>query len=387
MDQRIRPHQIDVHEILKRDALATPRQKYVESNRPCASSVYGVSDHYIILDSFLKLRDSNINNGEFKWNFMVQGVTDKDVIGVKDKMETVIEIQIGIFNMPILSEVTYTLAPAAPEKILLQQNNINLATPFSPTLVPNVVFGMPPGQYPQALLVSSATPSVLIPWIGNPYSQVPFADSFTIQIREAGLQSYSDKNGARHHFEYTLSSLCNDGRNPNMLIAQPLNGTQWDTYTFTEPLKDVHGMTLIFRNPDIPIRFQPDCFYDVLIESDASAAPGPFLRINVPNHGLNMGDRIYITGFNSGNLILDSYVNRLDGQVAAGNPSVAPLNPGVPITGNFIWTDPAIGIANFIAIPIPVLPQTVTVFVAKRRMRIPMRIRGIVAHLTNYISP
>lgn len=103
-----------------------------------------------------------------------------------------------------------------------------------------------------------------------------------------------------------------------MLLALPQSGSQWDTFIFTDPLKDVHGLTLVFRNPDTPIRFLPDCLYDVEVGSDGSATPGPFLRVHAPDHGLNMGDRIFISGFKSGNSKLDAYVNRPEGLVAAG---------------------------------------------------------------------
>jgi hypothetical protein len=381
---------IDVHELLKGEAFATLQpacDDHFEKNRPCPSGVYGISDQYIVLDTFLKLRESAVDRGEFRWNFMVQGVTGDEVLGVKDKIDTVIEIQIGSFNMPIPPEVPYVLAPApaAPtgtDRLVLVQNNTTALAPFSPTLVPNV---SPYGQYPAELLIPPAT--TLTPWINNPYTQVPFFDRFTIQIREAGLQSYSDRNGARHHYEFTLSSTAGAGTNPNMLLALPQSGNQWDTFIFTDPLKDVHGLTLVFRNPDIPIRFLPDCLYDVSVESDASASPpGPFLRVNAPGHGLSMGDRIFITGFKSGNPKLDAYMNRPEGLVAAGDPNLPALNPGVPIVGNFFWTDPAVSIFD-LTVQVPVLPQTVTVCIAKRRIRIPIRLRRIVARLTNYIAP
>ena len=386
---------IDIHELLKREAFAAPQpacDDHFEKNRPCPSGVYGISDQYIVLDTFLKLRESAVDRGEFRWNFMIQGVTGDEVLGVKDKIDTVIEIQIGSFAVPNLPEVPYILAPppAVPtgtDQLVLVHNNANVLAPFSPTLVPN---GLGTGQYPPAVLVPTAAvplPTFLTPWINNPYSQVPFFDRFTIQIREAGLQSYSDRNGARHHYEFTLSSTAAGGTNPNMLLALPQAGSQWDTFIFTDPLKDVHGLTLVFRNPDIPIRFQPDCLYDVSVESDASASPpGPFLRVNAPGHGLSMGDRVFITGFKSGNSKLDAYMNRPEGQVAAGDPTLPPLFPGAPIVGNFFWTDPAVSIFD-LTIQVPVLPQIVTVCIAKRRMRIPIRLRRVVARLTNYIAP
>jgi hypothetical protein len=377
---------LDIHELLKREAFAAPQpacDDHFEKNRPCPSGVYGISDQYIVLDTFLKLRESLIDRGEFRWNFMIQGVTGDEVIGVKDKIDTVIEIQIGSFSLPIPPEVPYVLKPppAAPtgtDQIVLIRNNTSTG---APTLVPNI---SPHGQYPPALLIPPAT--TLTPWINNPYTQLPFFGRFTIQIREAGLQSYSDRNGARHHYEFTVSSTTGVGTNPNMLLALPQSGSQWDTFIFTDPLKDVHGLTLVFRNPDTPIRFLPDCLYDVEVGSDGLAAPpGPYLRVHAPDHGLNMGDRIFISGFKSGNSKLDAYVNRPEGLVAAGDPA-APLAPGVPIPSDYFWTDPAISLCD-LTVQVPTLPKTATVCIAKRRMRIPIRLRRVVARLTNWIAP
>lgn len=372
---------IDVHELLKREAFAAPQpacDDHFEKNRPCPSGVYGISDQYIILDTFLKLRESAIDRGEFRWNFMIQGVTGDEVVGVKDKIDTVIEIQIGGFSLPISPEVPYVLAapppvtPSGTNQLVLVHNNNNAVPPLNPLLLA--------AQYPTTIPAQT-------PWVNNPYSQIPYGNRMTIQIREAGLQSYSDRHGARHHYEFNVTYLSVAGGNPNLLTAVPMGGSQWDTFIFTDPLKDVHGLTLVFRNPDIPIRFLPDCLYDVSVVSDGAAAPGPFLRFDYPNHGLLVGDRVVIEGFKSGVSVLDSYINRPEGHVVSGDPSLAPLPPSAPIpTPNSFWLDPAVSIIDLTA-PAPVLPQIVMVCIAKRRMRIPIRLRRVVARLTNYIAP
>lgn len=384
---------IDIHELLKREAFASTSaacDNHFEKSRPCPEDIYGVSDQYMVLDSYLKLPDSRIDIGEFKWNFMVQGVTGDEVLGVRDTIDTVIQIQVGAFNMPVLPEVPYVLkpAPVAPtgtDQLVLIHNNANGAAPFSPTLVPNAA---PYGQYPPTLLIPPNT--TIIPWINNPYTQTPFFDRLTIQIKEAGLQSISDRNGARHHFEFILSTPTGIvSTNPNMLLALPQSRNEWDTYTFTDPLKDIHGITLVFRNPDIPLTFLPDCLYDVTIESDGAAAPGPFLRLSAPGHNLNTGDRIFISGFASGNAKLDSYVNRQEGHAASGDPSLPALTPGTPIVlanPATFYLDPAISTFD-LTVQVPKLPQTVTVYIAKRRIRIPIRLRRVISRLTNYIAP
>lgn len=377
-DSRAAARALDVHESLKHEIFGAPQaacDAHFEKGRPCPAGPRGVSDQYLVLDTYSKLRASRADRGEFAWNFMVQGATGDEVVGVRDTIETVIAIQIGGFALPIPPEVPYTLAaapaasPSGLSQLVLVHNNANALPPFNPLLAPT--------QYP-------ASAPAQTPWVSNPYSQLPYGGRITIQLREAGLQSYSDRGGARHNFELAVDYFGAGVGNPNMLVACPPYGHQWDTYVFTEPLMDVHGLTLVFRNPDVPVRFLPDCLYDTVAEGDGAAAPGPFLRFRAPGHGLLAGDRVMVTGYASGVPALDAYVNRPEGHVAAGDPQLPPLVPAAPIpTADDFWLDPCVGLVDLAALP---ASQTVTVYVAKRRMRIPVRIRRVVPRLTNYLS-
>src|SRR5205814_1583050 len=146
--------------------------------------------------------------------------------------------------------------------------------------------------------------------------------------------------------------------NPTMLQARPLCGHAWDTYTFTDPLKDIHGITLRFRNPDAPLAFLPDTLYNVSFAS-AGGAPGPYIVATEANHGLAVGDRIFIEKFASGSSVLDRYINRSEGHVVAGDPGLPALPPGTPLAAvslpDTFWLDPAVGTADLT--PAPVLPQ------------------------------
>jgi hypothetical protein len=328
---------------------------------------YGVSDQYITLDSFVKLRESRVNYGEYKWNVSVQGSTDEEVIGVRDVTDNVIEIQIGSFDIPNPQEVVYrTNGVTIPnvDTLLLIQNNTATSSPQLSSI-----------QYPTIGPWTTGIPVPYTPWVNNPYSQLPFG-KVTIQIKEAGLQSFSDRGGVRHHFELDVASAFH----PNKLQLLT-NQRKWDSYVLTDPLRDVHGFTLVFRNPDQPIRFLPDVYYDVSLEFTGLG----ILRINIPGHDLMMGDRIFINGCNSGNIVLDTYINRADGHVAAGDPAIPFLTPGAPIPDPWVFFDPTINITGLVTTY--VLPQTVTVFIAKRRIRIPVRLRRIVKRQTNFIIP
>jgi hypothetical protein len=372
---------IDIHETLKNEAFASEGpgcNSHFEKSRPCPTAPWGISDQYMILDSFHKVQSSAVDRGEYKWNFMVQGVTGDEVIGVHDKLDNIIEIQMSEFVLPIIPEVPYVLRAAPPvtptgtNQLVLIQNNNNAVAPNNPRLLA--------AQYPASI------PSQAV-WVNNPYTQLPYGARLTVQFAEAGLQSYSDANGARHHWEFAVGYGATTVGNPNMLLAAPFGGRRWDAFIFTEPLQDVLGMTLVFRGPDSRVRFQQDCLYDVTVASDGAVAPGPFLAFTAADHGLLVGDRIFVSGFRSGVSALDAYVNRTEGHVASGDPALPALAPSTPIpTPNTFWLDPAPSIIDMTAPP-PVLPQTVTVCIAKRRLRIAIKLRRIVQRLTNYMTP
>ena len=78
----------DIHEILKHNMFESTKHcsSHFEKNKPCPHDLRGISDQYVILDSFSKVRSSPIERGEFRWNFMVQGVTSLDHIGINAKL-------------------------------------------------------------------------------------------------------------------------------------------------------------------------------------------------------------------------------------------------------------------------------------------------------------
>jgi hypothetical protein len=324
----------------------------------------GITDQYVTLDTFLKAQDSRITSGEYKWTFMVQGVTSNDTIGIGE-IGHVIEIQIGSFSMPILPEIDYVLqSPTGPGQLELIRNNTSVG---APTLPP--VDGIR-GQYAESHVLPGS--NTVFPWIDNPYTQTPYGNNeFTIQIREAGRQAYNDSLGQLHHFDFNMTPTTTG------ILATPKPGLNWDTYVFTKPIHSLDGITLVFRNPDSTVNFEPDCLYNIPVSFDVSGN----LQFNAATHNLNAGDRITVVGLSTGFPVLDNYVNRETGHVIGGNP-VAPLNPGEKITGDIFWSDPAIGV-NGLTIDTS-RTFNVTVFIAKRRMRIPIRIRGLVDHPTNY---
>lgn len=339
---------VDIHELLKREAFDGPPSyaNHFERGRPAPGGIVGCSDQYIILDSFNKLATSDPTQGLFSWDFMVQGVTGDQVIGVRDKVDTVVAMQFGQFQMPALPAIPYSLASPGPG-ITLTFNNINESRTDA------LSYGIKAAEAAMNLATPWASS-----WAYDPMSQTPNG-VFTIQVKEAGLQSISDRSGARHHLDYALSIVAatdvvtnqgftngfatacgltlsatsgNSSGNsaataviaPTAMLASPqgMPGSAWDTYIFTDPLKDVHGITLQFRSPDTPLSFQPDCYYSQPFQTDISGnlcmIVGP---ANLNNGDLCVGDRMIVRGFSSGNTFLDNYMNNPNGLVMAAVPN------------------------------------------------------------------
>lgn len=341
----------------------------------------GFADRYVVLDSFQKLRTSAIDRGEFTWNFNVQAPGSADAVGVVDRVDSVISAHIEAFPFPQIPEVAYDLA-IAPGGLLLSNNNNGAGAPL---LVP-FNFATGTGAYPPEFLVTDAAAppvavSTLSPWIFNPYTQAPFGGRITVQLRDVGVQSIAGRyGGARHHFELALEPLALDGGagvgGGQRLEARPIR----DAFIFTDPVQSIHGLTLVFRNPDIPIQFDPDVFYNVPVDTVA----GPYLRFNFAGHKLVAGDRIFVDGLASTLAGLNAYVNRPEGHVAGGVNPAAPIVPGAAIPDPYFCLDPTIGGAT-LAAAIAAAPP-VTVRVAKRRLRITLRFRCLVPRRTNFIT-
>jgi hypothetical protein len=394
---------LDIKELL-RAQLGRPSEDEYAS----APDKWGISDVYGVLDSRLRLRSSNVEAGRYAWGVSATGATAQGVVGVRAGLNNVIELQLGAFPCPLLAEETYATnwprntsivygsVATPPQRLLLEPNNIGLTANRPPTLVPNApAAGAVPetGQYPPEALAPGATTET--PWLFNPFSQLPYGGSFTVQLVEAGAQAFVDLRG-RHQFEYCVRYAPRAlGHDPQMALAQPLPG--WDTYIFTEPI-NIDSITLQFRTPDNPLSFPQDTYPNpsvVALEVSGSDGTGNrHLGFRLAGHGLAMGDRIFVEGFASGIAALDRHVNDVDGLVAASDPTVAPLAPGVAIPGDIFWTDPAIPLNNLVdylgLVPgsLRNLPQQYpTLYVAKRRIRIPFRMRTLVPRETNKISP
>lgn len=330
MSKRIDIHELIKHEIFSTDVVSC--NNHFEKNRPCPSAVYGVSDQYLILDSLEKIQSSKPSRGEYQFNFMIHGVTRSQTIGVIDSLDTIIGIQIFPFSMPIIPKDNFTV------------------------------------NHPGLNLVSNGPLPSMGDSVSNPQAQTPFG-RITLLFKELGLQSISDANDRRHHFEFVAKETTLGDR----LALTPI----CDVYHFTEPIQAINGLTVCLFNPIAPLRIPPDVLYNVRIVPSQLLTfmySDPTFLIN-----LALGDRIYIYNFQSHDQALNSYIGRASGHIVGVNGFIYnTTSTGIDVTFRL---NPDVDVGASIA------PHSVNVLIAKNRIRIPLRLRRVVPRLTNYIAP
>jgi hypothetical protein len=369
----------DIHELLKKELNIRPTITTHNDNE---------MEQFVVLDSFAKIKTSSTEKGEYQWIFNVQGLSSDEQLGILNVIDNVYEIQIGSFYMPILEDINYIDEKFIKfSDVTLIKNNTTppLESVLPPTLIRN---SYTYGQYPHSILQPDE--NYKIPWSNNPYSQTPFCNRITVYIKEANLQSYCNVNNTRYNYEFISMYDTRLHNNPNFMQVQPINGSKWDTFRFNTPLRHMESITLVFRNPDQSIQFEPDIMYKSLINMIDINDPfnGGLVHITTQFlHKLNSGDRIYLKNFRP--LKADStfndefpvhitnYILRPEGHVVNNIiPDIA-LDPALPLTDGFTFgLDPALKLINPLPSTLISFPSTIDVFIAKRRLRIPLRIRS-----------
>jgi len=354
-------------------------------------------DTHIVLDTFRKEpSDSDLDRGIIAWNLSVNGITTEDKLGIRHPLNRIVEIEIKEFTMPIPDPVPYKLGTKIDGYDVTDGVYINLSTKPVPMT-------HPPTSNP----------------FESTLAQSPYDKHITLYIKETGMQSISDIAGRRHNFDLRLMSFNILGTSQltfNMCQAIP----KQDVVQFADPITDLSRITLEFKNPDTALRFLPDCYYNVDVRMVSSCninghkgnpldnSEGTvwnltlfitnFCISNGDNLGLVENDRIYVTGFNSSNVSLNKYMNSVDGLLigknvtdpiaepdalypfvgASDTNSIYAANNCFVLNPNITGVSPAGSQMADFPPPFWFDPQRVTVYVPKRRIRIPMRFRSMV---------
>ena len=261
------------------------------------STPWGVSDQYVILDTFEKLEDSNTSNGELKFNFGFQQPTYNNIIGINGTLTKIIEVQIASFYLPSVPLLPYITNDAY---------NINGVPVY------------PPNSSLPRLTTNTAKPEVYNA-IGTSQSMACFGGRLGIEFKEMNAQSNIALAGTRFHFEMQANLAFTA---TNVIVSPLAHG--FDKVFFTDPIRSLTNLTVNIKNPDDGIFLPPDVLYNVsaFIDRNSNGYPVLAFRIVNQNHDILVNDRIYFlsTDFSDGeNDIswknIDIFMNSLEGML------------------------------------------------------------------------
>jgi hypothetical protein len=342
----------------------------------------GISDHYVLVDSFQKMESSKVDRGEYTFNFNPRGTTRDQNIGIRDDITRIIEVSVTSFTIPLIQNNKLRAADAGAEYAILGLTN-NFAG-----------YAAPDSSHVEDRTQQYA------------YQRI------TMFIQDLSAQSYIDSESARHHFEFDVSATghASGSGHGNKLLMTPVD----DTFILTDPINHIHGMTINFFNPDYPLKMPPDVIYGVKLYSitkHTGTSPGDNIiqiRFSEPTGQLDLlvGDRVYFKGFEScyinssstkiiHNHTLNKYINRQEGHILGDNP-VANTTGSITVSNNLytLYLDPKISTANLAGSDGSTAPANgeelisntrVNMFIAKNRIRIPFRFRTLSKKYTNGI--
>ena len=358
--QSIRGEQPGTQETLKGIAFSDPNPDcgdHFDKSKPCPSSVYGISDQHVVLDS-AQAGEISPEKGTVQFNFAPHTAGREKHIGVRETLDNVIQIRTVKFCIPLpllvevpsgtISGLTLTASPGADD-------------PRGDT---NPISGL--------------------------RSQLAHCPRVTLYFNELGEECFFNHKKKRYHFEYEASIEGITGEPGARMVLTPLN----PIFTFTEP-KQIHGLTMQFFTPDAPLRFPADRFHPVHLFVTTTGN----IRIEVPTHVggqaidltslLVPGDRVFFDDVSITSdatitsemaLNLSNYLSREDGLFVAGGAFA-------PVVSS-LYTDPVINTgltpANDYRITIG---SEISMRVAKNRIRAPFVFRKVKEGLTNYIAP
>jgi hypothetical protein len=284
--------------------------------------------NYIIADSIERDQSaSNLNEGRYVFNLGLKGIMRNGWVGWESKNENLTYIRVHQFQIQVLPDAISAITPPVT------------ATSTTPHLIAN-------------------------PGASNAISQIP-SNIMTMEIQEIACQGIYQPPNNRYHFQFTVTP--NATQNPTYNTLVPIN----DKYILGDLVNNMTTLTLIFRNPFFPVRFNNDLITDAIpFAYNLGGTPVLGFSTNQSNL-LDVGDMIYVFNFDCGNTVINNYVTRQEGLLVGAAPipsstSSFSLNPAVDIT--------ALGIAP--PNPLVMIGQC-RVVIVKNRMRIPLMFGGL----------
>lgn len=349
----------------------------------------GISDHYMILDSYQKLEDSHPERGEYKFHFNPRGATKDQAIGIRDDITRIIEMTVSKFTIPLTPLDIFDPTPVVAANPSLSILDLTSNSTLSSDDISNI----------------------------NSRRQQYAYQRITMYMRDISAQSFIDNEDKHHHFEFDPTAIghSSSGIHGNKLLLTPID----DNYVFTDPINHVHGMIVNFFNPDHELKMPPDVIYGVsLFAIDGVNAPFTTSRviqfrfIDPTGHlQLLVGDRIFFKGFESyynsvvgltttkvtQNHVLNRYINRPEGHIIGEDAVGSTISSGVvtPTNGAYtMYLNPIIKTTGLTGTDGSTTPANgeeiqsktrVSMYIAKNRIRIPIRFRTLTKKYTNGI--
>lgn len=350
---------VDPREILKAIAFDSknPRcDSHFEKSRPCPTDVYGLSDQFLVLDSAQAVHPGKWNTGRYQFNFAPQRASGAQVVGIRDVIETAIQIAVAPFCIPL--------------PVLVDPDEVSPTLTLTPNpAVPDVRADDDP--------------------IGGARSQLIHGSRVTLYFPELGEQSFFDFKDRRHHFEFDATLVGTVGSPGAKMKLTPVSDLS-SVFTFTDPIKDIHGLTAQFFSPDQPLRLPPDEIHGITLVTTATNEL-QIVGTGTRSDGVALdftallvaGDRIFLDNVTIDPTVattnareLSAYLTKPDGLFVGTTGLTATafrLDPDIV---------PGLGASVTVTSTTPIRLR-----IAKNRLRIPLRCRCVKPRLTNYISP
>lgn len=314
----------------------------------------GFHDVFVILDTFRKSRSSAPENGVFIFDIIPQNYTREHVLGITKDLTNIVEMQINSFQLAALPIITTQTIYDTNSSVL------NGEEPLDSTR--------------------------------NTITQLDGSEEISVYIEETGTQSISNCYGRdiiRYNFQLFTSQVVlvdthgalSVGNADGPVTTNPIknrtiqSNNYMDTYRFQEPIHLDRRLSLTIRDPDAPINFLPDVYYNVQAK---------YLSCNSPNLApgvVPVAGRAYLVYLiNNHRLQVDDIITVRDRNNNIVGPAKMLVGPSYDVTdgvvnipaANVLFTNPVSYQANETSVGF------FTIYVHNRRMRIPMRFRKLV---------
>jgi hypothetical protein len=339
----ITPADVDISEIMK--------GVMFDKNSCGSPTPNGLNDQYAVFDTAVVDYPAALEQGLYRFNIVTESVTSDQRVGVLTTLSNVIQIE------------TYPFFVGVPPIVAVDAGSIA------------GVIGLVPNTGP-------TDPRTADPVTGVS-SQLDYASRVTLYLTNIGVQSFTDRSGRRHHFEYTATEV----GDPNGPGAKMLLTPVQSVYTFTQPISDISHLTFQFNTPDGPLVLPTDQIRGVTLSTNGAGSLIVTTPIRLPGGGvvdlttlLFPGDRIYLVGVNISGVLNDAEISNYLSKPAG-------LFVGIGITANTLDLDPNVSLPT-VGPNVGMISNTpITLWIAKNRFRAPLRFRTLCPKITNSILP